>query len=124
MSSLVPTKLNKVKRPPLSLGTNVGPTTMDIVPSGDPTFVQNAGSVASSTVSTIPTGMVFITGMALVVTNNAVNGVIPAIWNLMYQGTTTTVGVNGLKTLGGELLFVVIMSFIASINDDVNNVVF
>lgn len=72
----------------------------------------------------VPVTVVFITGLSLIIVNNTVNGRLKLLWDLIWDSQPVSDPVGTFAPVGGELLFVIIMSFIAEINDQVSGVVF
>jgi len=62
--------------------------------------------------------------MSLVAVNNWKNGKLKQVWAMIWSGTAINDPKNTLGTLGGEVAFVIVMSFIAEINSSTSGVVF
>ncbi|SRR5712691_12167000 len=78
----------------------------------------------SSVKVSIPISVVTITGLGLVVANGISAGTFTSLWDAVWNGNIGSTAKTDLAKLGAESLFVLIMSFLAEINNDVNNLVF
>ena len=99
-----------------------GPSTTVVTPI--PSQVTYNNEYTPSTTFKIPATVTFVTGMSLVAVNNWKNGKLKQVWAMIWSGTAINDPKNTLGTLGGEVAFVIVMSFIAEINSSTSGVVF
>ena len=72
----------------------------------------------------VPVSVVFVTGITLVGTNNYFNGNLTQLWDLIYNDKVIEHINTSLDGLVGEVMFVVIVSFLAEINPAIADIAF
>ncbi len=86
-------------------------------------YSSSSSSGGGSNIS-VPISVVTMTGLGLVVANGITSGTFVSLWDAVWNGNIGTTAKSDLMRLGAETLFVLIMSFLAEINDDVDNLIF
>lgn len=85
---------------------------------------QTSYSNATTATFKIPVTVVFVTGLSLVIVNNLANGKLKLLWEMVWDGVPIGNPLGNLTPIAGELIFVIVMSFIAEINEEISGVVF
>lgn len=111
---------NKTLLPPTPASR--GPSSTTFTP--NPTEYDYDSESEPSTSFKIPVTVTFVTGASLVVVNNIKNGKLTQVWDMIYNGKPIENPKVVLGTIGGELSFVMVLSFFAEINGSTSGVVF
>jgi hypothetical protein len=105
----------------------VSKTTIDYITPAAPEVAAVAPIAATSTSTyspsqsyqasfKVPSPVVFVTGMSLVIINNSNNGVLTELWNLILHGQEIKDIKTDTRQFIGEVIFVVVVSFLAEIS--------
>lgn len=89
-------------------------------------YVPTYGGSSYQNTSTfkMPVSVTFVTGISLVIVNNIANGKVPKLYGLIWQGKEVDKTKFDFRTLLGEIIFVLVVSFFAEISGAVSDIAF